>query len=63
MSVINLFTQSRPFIRINESLPKDAPIEKWIDDFQKSDAPQFKGKSQEKRREMAIAAFYQIQGK
>lgn len=27
-----------------------------IKDFQKSDAPQFKGKSQEKRREMAVAA-------
>lgn len=28
----------------------------WIKDFQKSDAPQFDGKSQEKRRKMAIAA-------
>ena len=28
----------------------------WIDDFYKSDAPQFKGKSKEKRRKMAIAA-------
>ena len=27
-----------------------------IDDFYKSDAPQFKGKSKKKRREMAIAA-------
>ena len=30
-----------------------------IDDFKKSDAPQFKGKSKEKRREMAIAAKLQ----
>jgi len=29
----------------------------WIDDFQKSDAPQFKGKNKEERREMAIAAY------
>lgn len=29
----------------------------WIDDFQKSDAPQFKGKTKEERREMAIAAY------
>ena len=29
----------------------------YIDDFQKSDAPQFKGKSKEKRKDMAIAAF------
>jgi len=29
----------------------------WIDDFKKSDAPQFKGKSAEERRDMAIAAY------
>jgi len=29
----------------------------WIKDFKKSDAPQFKGKSEEERREMAIAAY------
>jgi len=29
----------------------------WIDDFKKSDAPQFKGKSEEERRDMAIAAY------
>jgi hypothetical protein len=29
----------------------------YIKDFQKSDAPQFKGKSKEKRKEMAIAAY------
>jgi len=29
----------------------------WIDDFAKSDAPQFKGKNKEERREMAIAAY------
>ena len=29
---------------------------KYIDDFQDSDAPRFKGKSKEKRRQMAIAA-------
>ena len=28
----------------------------WIDDFKKSDAPQFKGKSEKERRDMAIAA-------
>ena len=31
-------------------------MDKYIKDFAKSDAPQFKGKSQEKKREMAIAA-------
>lgn len=42
---------------INEKLnPKDGAGE-YIDDFQDSDAPQFKGKSKEKRRKMALAAF------
>jgi len=36
--------------------PKSKP-ETYIKDFQKSDAPQFKGKSDEKRRQMAIAAY------
>ena len=29
----------------------------WIKDFQQSDAPQFKGKSEKERRDMAIAAY------
>jgi hypothetical protein len=29
----------------------------WIKDFQSSDSPQFKGKSPEKRKEMALAAY------
>ena len=29
----------------------------WIDDFKKSDAPQFKGKDEKERRDMAIAAY------
>ena len=40
-----------------EALPKDADMGDYIDDFQKSDSPQFKGKSEKKRIEMAIAAF------
>ena len=36
--------------------PKSKP-ETYIKDFQKSDAPQFKGKSDEKKRQMAIAAY------
>jgi len=43
---------------INEVLAKDADMGDYIDDFVKSDAPQFKGKSKEKRKEMAIAAYY-----
>ena len=41
---------------IDEKLTAKTPMGTYIKDFQKSDAPQFKGKSQEKRRVMAIAA-------
>jgi hypothetical protein len=40
-----------------EALPNDADQGDYIDDFEKSDAPQFKGKSKEKRKDMAIAAY------
>ena len=43
---------------IIEVLAKDADMGDYIDDFVKSDAPQFNGKSKEKRKEMAIAAYY-----
>ena len=38
-------------------LGKKADAGDYIKDFEKSDAPQFKGKSKEKRRKMAIAAY------
>jgi hypothetical protein len=41
---------------LDEVLTAKTPMKTYIRDFQKSDAPQFKGKSQEKRRQMAIAA-------
>jgi hypothetical protein len=41
---------------IREKLTAKTPMEKYIKDFATSDAPQFKGKSKEKKREMAIAA-------
>lgn len=40
-----------------EKLNPSDGIKAYIKDFQQSDAPQFKGKSMEKRREMAIAAY------
>jgi hypothetical protein len=39
-----------------EKITKNTPMGDVIDDFYKSDAPQFKGKSKKKRRQMAIAA-------
>jgi hypothetical protein len=41
---------------VKEKLTAKTPMSKYIKDFAKSDAPQFKGKSKEKKREMAIAA-------
>ena len=41
---------------VKEKLTAKTPMNKYIKDFAKSDAPQFKGKSKEKKREMAIAA-------
>lgn len=41
---------------VQEKLSKSDDMGKWIDDFRKSDAPQFQGKSDEKKRQMAIAA-------
>ena len=43
--------------KINEVIGKDADMGDYIKDFEKSDSPQFKGKSKEKRKEMAIAAY------
>ena len=42
---------------------KNASMEKYIKDFEKSDAPQFKNKSKDKRIEMAVAAKLQSMGK
>jgi hypothetical protein len=47
--------------KLDEVLKKNTPMKTYIDDFEKSDAPQFAGKSQEKRRQMAIAAKYAAQ--
>lgn len=46
---------------MGEKLDKDAKAKDYIDDFQKSDAKQFQGKSNKKRREMAIAAYLDAQ--
>jgi len=43
---------------INEVLSKDAEAGEWISDFVHSDDPKFAGKSKEKRKQMALAAYY-----
>ena len=42
-------------------LKKTDDIGDWIKDFYKSDAPQFKNASKEKRRKMAVAAYLSAQ--
>jgi hypothetical protein len=47
---------NRYFFALQEKLKASDSMSDWISDFKKSDAPQFAGKSKEKRRQMAIAA-------
>ena len=54
---------SGPDTSLGERLRKNAPISKYVSDFEKSDAPQFKGKSAEKKRNMAVAAHAQANPK
>jgi hypothetical protein len=46
---------------INEVMSKDASAGDWIHDFVHSDNPKFAGKSDVKRKEMALAAYYSKQ--
>ncbi len=43
---------------VNEALDPKADASTWIDDFIKSDAPQFEGKTKDERIKMALAAYY-----
>ena len=44
--------------QVDEVLSKSASAGEWISDFVYSDNPKFKGKSKEKRKQMALAAYY-----
>lgn len=50
---------SEEYEQVDEKLSPSAGAGEYVKDFEKSDAPQFKGKSKEKRRTMGIAAFLQ----
>ena len=54
---MKLFKEFIEDLELNEVLGKDADMGDYIDDFKKSDSPQFKGRSEKKRKEMAIAAY------
>jgi len=48
---------------MTEKLGKGATAGEYVDDFRKSKAPQFKGKSKKKKQQMAIAAYLDAQEK
>jgi hypothetical protein len=48
---------------VKEKLTKSSSVEDHIDDFKDSDAKQFKGKSLDKIKKMALASFLSKQGK
>ena len=48
---------------VKEKLTKKSSVKKHIEDFKDSDAPQFKGKSDDKKIQMAVASFLSKQGK
>ena len=48
--------EGEPEIELDEKLTAKTPMKTYIKDFETSDAPQFKGKSKEKKRQMAVAA-------
>ena len=51
-----LYDAVRKGMGVTEKITKRTPMGDVVKDFYKSDAPQFKGKSKAKRRQMAIAA-------
>ena len=48
---------------VTEKLGPNTPVSTYVKDFEKSDAPQFKGKSKEKRAQMGVAAALQAKNK
>ena len=59
VSQLSTKSQLRETIKsyIKEKLTKRSKVGDFVDDFTKSDAKQFKGKSEKKKKEMAVAAY------
>jgi len=55
--VVKAIQVTNESVDLEEKLQVSDGMKKWIEDFQKSDAPQFEGKDKNERREMAIAAY------
>jgi len=65
---VTVFAVSDDFINmkspsIDEKLTKKSSVEDHVEDFKDSDAPQFKGKSKDKKIQMAVASYLSKQGK
>jgi hypothetical protein len=56
-------TVKKEEVELDEKLDPSMGAGEYVKDFKKSDAPQFKGKSPEKRRIMGVAAFLDAQRK
>ncbi|MDB4300271.1 hypothetical protein N9923_00710 [bacterium] len=61
--VSNLYNKDGEIKALEEKLTKSSSVEDHIDDFKDSDAKQFKGKSLDKIKQMALASFLSKQGK
>jgi len=57
----SFYTKMKESRDLTEKLAADATAADYIDDFVHSTDPKFDGKSKEKRKEMALAAFYSAQ--
>jgi len=59
----NLLHRDSKMTSMEEKLTKSSSVEDHVEDFKDSDAPQFKGKSLKKIKQMALASFLSKQGK
>jgi hypothetical protein len=59
----NIYNKGNEIKALEEKLTKKSDVGDFVDDFQKSDAKQFKGKSKKKKHKMAVAAYLAKQDK
>jgi hypothetical protein len=55
---VNIKKGVKESTELEEKLDVESDVKDWIDDFLKSDAPQFKGKTKQEKIDMALAAYY-----
>jgi len=59
----NIYNKDNEIKALEEKLTKKSDVGDFVDDFKKSKAKQFKGKSADKKRKMAVAAYLAKQDK